>query len=67
MKKDKVKISDLIPDDKNFNTGTQFGNSLIEKSFQKFGAGRSILLDKKSRCDRRGKTRTWDCLLDAGA
>jgi len=49
MKKDKVKISDLIPDDKNFNTGTQFGNSLIEKSFQKFGAGRSILLDKNNR------------------
>ena len=49
MKKDKVKISDLIPDDKNFNTGTGFGNSLIEKSFQKFGAGRSILLDKNNR------------------
>jgi DNA modification methylase len=49
MAKDKVKISDLIPDDKNFNKGSEFGNSLIEKSFRKFGAGRSILLDKNNR------------------
>ena len=44
-----VKIKDLIPDDKNFNKGSEFGNSLIEKSFRKFGAGRSILLDKNNR------------------
>lgn len=44
-----VKISDLTPDDKNFNKGSEFGNSLIEKSFRKFGAGRSILLDKNNR------------------
>ena len=43
------KISDLIPDDKNFNKGSEFGNSLIEKSFRKFGAGRSILLDKNNK------------------
>ena len=50
MAKDKhIKISELIPDDKNFNKGSQFGNSLIEKSFTKFGAGRSILLDKNNR------------------
>lgn len=50
--KDKItnaKISELIPDDKNFNKGTEYGNALIEKSFQKFGAGRSILLDKNNR------------------
>jgi hypothetical protein len=45
----KAKISELIPDDKNFNKGTEYGNALIEKSFQKFGAGRSILLDKNNR------------------
>lgn len=45
----KAKISDLIPDDKNFNTGSEYGNSLIEKSFRKFGAGRSILIDKNNR------------------
>jgi hypothetical protein len=44
-----LKISELIPDDKNFNKGSEFGNQLIEKSFNKFGAGRSILLDKNNR------------------
>ena len=44
----KAKITDLNFDDKNFNKGSQFGNALIEKSFQKFGAGRSILLDKNN-------------------
>lgn len=43
------KIKELIQDDKNFNKGTEFGNSLIEKSFRKFGAGRSILIDKNNR------------------
>jgi len=45
----KLKITDLTPDDKNFNKGSEFGNSLIEKSFRKFGAGRSILIDKNNR------------------
>lgn len=45
----KTKLSDLIPDDKNFNKGNEYGNSLIEKSFRKFGAGRSILIDKNNR------------------
>lgn len=49
MSEKKVKLKDLIPDDKNFNKGSEFGNSLIEKSFRKFGAGRSILLDKNNR------------------
>ena len=44
-----LKIKDLIPDDKNFNKGSEFGGALIEKSFRKFGAGRSILIDKNNR------------------
>lgn len=44
-----IKIDELIPDDKNFNLGSEFGNSLIEKSFNKFGAGRSILVDKNNK------------------
>ncbi len=44
-----AKLTDLTPDDKNFNKGSEFGNSLIEKSFRKFGAGRSILIDKNNR------------------
>lgn len=45
----KNKISDLVFDDKNFNKHSQFGNSLVEKSLQQFGAGRSILIDKHNR------------------
>lgn len=44
-----LKVKELIQDDKNFNKGSEYGNGLIEKSFQKFGAGRSILLDKNNR------------------
>lgn len=43
------KVSQIIPDSKNFNAGNPFGESLIAKSFQKFGAGRSILLDKNNK------------------
>lgn len=60
MKKSKdienIKISDLTPDDKNYNKGSEFGNSLIEKSLRKFGAGRSILLDKNNRIIAGNKT-----------
>lgn len=52
----KSKISDLIPDDKNFNKGTQIGQHLMEKSLGKFGAGRSILIDKNNRIIAGNKT-----------
>lgn len=51
-----TKISELIPDDKNFNKGSEFGGSLISKSLQKFGAGRSILLDRNNRIIAGNKT-----------
>lgn len=44
-----AKISELKFDDKNFNKHTEFGMSLLEKSLQEFGAGRSILVDKNNR------------------
>lgn len=44
-----IKSTDLISDDKNFNKGSDIGAEMIRKSFQKFGAGRSILLDKNNR------------------
>ena len=44
-----MKAKDLIHDDKNFNKGSEAGAELIKKSFSKFGAGRSILLDKNNR------------------
>lgn len=43
MKNNIDKIKDLIPDNKNYNLGSEFGNSLIEKSLRKLGAGRSVL------------------------
>jgi sporulation protein YlmC with PRC-barrel domain len=51
-----TKIKDLIPDNLNFNKGTEYGNSLIEKSLRKFGAGRSILIDKNNRIIAGNKT-----------
>jgi len=48
-KKNPETVSDLIPDDKNFNLGNSYGEGLIEKSFSKFGAGRGILVDKNNR------------------
>jgi DNA modification methylase len=52
----KTKLKDLIPDDANFNKGTEYGNGLIEKSLSKFGAGRSILLDKNNKIIAGNKT-----------
>lgn len=49
-------INDLHFDDKNFNKGTQYGKSLMEKSLSKFGAGRSILIDKNNRIIAGNKT-----------
>jgi hypothetical protein len=44
-----IKATSLIADDKNFNKGSEVGAEMIRKSFEKFGAGRSILLDKNNR------------------
>jgi hypothetical protein len=49
-------IERLIPDNKNFNKGTEYGQHLIEESLRKFGAGRSILLDKNNRIISGNKT-----------
>lgn len=42
-------ITELIPDDHNFNRGTSLGNKLLKKSFSELGAGRSVLIDKDNR------------------
>lgn len=49
-------IDRLIPDNKNFNKGTQFGEHLMDESLRKFGLGRSILLDKNNRIISGNKT-----------
>ena len=43
------KISELIPDDKNFNKHSQYGMHLLEKSVSELGLGRSILVDKNNK------------------
>ena len=53
-------IEQLVPDDKNYNKGTEYGQHLIEESLRKFGAGRSILLDKNNRIIAGNKT-TENC------
>lgn len=49
-------VDRLVFDDCNFNEGTEFGDSMIERSLAKFGAGRSILLDKNNRIIAGNKT-----------
>ena len=44
-----VKIQELIPDDRNFNKGTEKGQVLMNRSFENFGAARSVLIDKNNR------------------
>lgn len=51
-----AKIDALIPDDLNANKGTEYGQHLIEESLGKFGAGRSILLDRNNRIIAGNKT-----------
>ena len=49
-------IDSLIPDNKNFNKGTEFGEHLMDKSLREFGLGRSILIDKNNRIIAGNKT-----------
>lgn len=49
-------IESLVPDNKNFNKGTQFGDHLMDESLRRFGLGRSILIDKNNRIIAGNKT-----------
>jgi hypothetical protein len=49
MAEKRIKISELKFDDQNANLGTARGRGMLEDSLQKYGAGRSILLDGRSR------------------
>ena len=49
-------IESLVPDNKNFNKGTQYGDHLMDESLRKFGLGRSILIDKNNRIIAGNKT-----------
>jgi site-specific DNA-methyltransferase (adenine-specific) len=49
-------IAELLPDTKNANRGTQRGKAMIEASLRKYGAGRSILIDKHGSIIAGNKT-----------
>lgn len=51
-----MKLSDLKPDKSNANKGTDKGREMLEISLQKYGAGRSILIDKAGRIIAGNKT-----------
>ena len=51
-----VKIGSLTPDPMNANRGTERGQQFIESSLRKYGAGRSILIDKHGKIIAGNKT-----------
>lgn len=51
-----MKISDLQHDPRNANKGTERGSEAIESSLRRYGAGRSILLDKNGMIIAGNKT-----------
>lgn len=46
---EEIKIQDLIQDSRNFNVGTEKGQVLLNRSFENFGAARSVLIDRNNR------------------
>lgn len=61
-----MKITDLQPDEHNANKGTQRGLTALDNSLRKYGAGRSILIDKNNKIIAGNKTteRAVDIGLD---
>jgi hypothetical protein len=51
-----AKVADLTPDTQNVNKGTERGGAMIEDSLRRFGAGRSILIDKHGNVIAGNKT-----------
>jgi len=46
VKVQRKKLTDYRPNPRNHNTGTERGSEMIERSFKKYGAGRSLVADK---------------------
>lgn len=49
-------IESLVPDNKNFNKGTEYGDRLMDESLRKFRLARSIVIDKNNRIIAGNKT-----------
>lgn len=45
----KVNIGELVQDDLNFNDGTKEGQKMIDESFARYGAARSVVVDRNNR------------------
>ena len=56
MSKKIVQLSDLTPDIRNANKGTERGQYMVEHSLSQYGAGRSILADTEGRIIAGNKT-----------
>jgi DNA modification methylase len=51
-----VPITQLVLDEKNANKGTKRGRELLEASLEKYGAGRSVVVDRNNRVIAGNKT-----------
>jgi DNA modification methylase/sporulation protein YlmC with PRC-barrel domain len=51
-----VKLADLTPDSRNANRGTARGRKFVRESLKRYGAGRSILLDRNGAIIAGNKT-----------
>lgn len=60
----RIKINELLPDRANANQGTERGQYMVDKSIEKLGAGRSILIDRDNEVIAGNKT--LQALADAG-
>jgi hypothetical protein len=58
MPKRLTSIADLTPDPYNANRGTRRGHALLERSLERTGAGRSIVVDREGRIIAGNKT--WE-------
>jgi len=50
------RVADLVLDDRNANRGTARGGGMLQDSLQRFGAGRSVLIDREGRVIAGNKT-----------
>ena len=59
-----AKLTEFVPDDKNANKGTERGLYLLDTSFEKVGAARSIVSDANNKVPAGNKT--LQAAIDAG-
>jgi hypothetical protein len=56
MTKEITSLADLTPDSRNANRGTPRGRGMVETSLSKYGAGRSVLVDRNGQTIAGNKT-----------